>query len=72
MKSAGMLDTLRCAVRESDLPQAEIARRLDVSPALICKFLSGETDMGAVSLDKLADVLGLRLVPARKRRSTKR
>ena len=72
MTADRLLARLRRAIRESGLSQAEIARRTNVSPALICKFLAGETDMGAVTLDNLAHVLGLRLVPEPKSRVKRR
>jgi transcriptional regulator with XRE-family HTH domain len=72
MVNDGLLATLRRAIRDSDLSQAEIARRIGVSRSLVCTFVSGDKGMAVETLDALADVLGLRLVPAPKSRSKRR
>ena len=40
----------------------EIAKRAGVSQIVISRFLSGERDIRVATADKLAEVLGLKLV----------
>ena len=61
---------LQQAIGNSGLPRSQIARLSGVSNAALSRFVSGERSIGLGSVDKLARVLGLRLVsePNRKRR----
>jgi ribosome-binding protein aMBF1 (putative translation factor) len=53
---------LKRALETSDLTVYEIAKRAEVSQIIISRFLSGERDIRMATADKLAQVLGLKLV----------
>lgn len=55
-------EALKSAVRGSDMTVYEIAKRARISQIVISRFLSGERDIRMATADKLAEVLGLRLV----------
>ena len=57
-------DALKRAIQTSGLTIYEIAKRAKVSQIVISRFLSGERDVRMATADKLAQVLGLRLVGA--------
>ncbi len=52
---------LRRAIGNSELSQNEIARRAEMDPAMVNKFLHGARDMTLGRAEKLAKVLGLEL-----------
>ena len=55
-------ESLKRAIEESDLSVYEIAKRAHVSQIMISRFLSGERDIRMATADKLANVLGLKLL----------
>ena len=55
-------DSLKTAIETSDMTVYEIAKRAKVSQIIISRFLSGERDIRMATADKLAQVLGLKLV----------
>ena len=55
-------DALKRSIRGSDMTMYEIAKRAGVSQIVISRFLSGERDIRVATADKLAEVLGLKLV----------
>ncbi len=57
-------EALKRAIQASDLTVYEIAKRAKVSQIIISRFLSGERDIRMATGDKLAQVLGLKLVSA--------
>lgn len=57
-----LLDQIRSAVRECDLEPAEIARQSGVNKAALSRFLSGARGLSVESIEKIAPVLGLRIV----------
>ncbi|MBI4585921.1 MAG: helix-turn-helix transcriptional regulator [Planctomycetes bacterium] len=57
-------DALKRAIQASDLTVYEIAKRAMVSQIIISRFLSGERDIRMATGDRLAQVLGLKLVSA--------
>ncbi len=61
-----LIGTLRQAVRDSDIGQNEIARRLDLSHGAMSHFVNGRRGLTAENLDKLADLLGYELVKIQK------
>ena len=56
--------TLKKAIRESEMTEYQIAKRAGISQIMISRFLSGERSIRLATADKLAGVLGLKLVPA--------
>jgi len=61
-KQETFLDQVRRAVDESGLGRNELARRLGIDKATMSKFMSHERGIGSETLDRLAVVLGLRVV----------
>jgi transcriptional regulator with XRE-family HTH domain len=61
-KSTNLSDDLRKAIVESGWQQKEIAEAAGIERALLCRFLAGRSGFSMNSLDRLAAVLGLRLV----------
>lgn len=56
-----LTDQLRHAALASGLPQAELARRLGCSRAMVSRFVRGERELSMPAADALAALLGLRL-----------
>lgn len=68
-------NTIRAAIRSAPMTQAELARRLDVTEATVSAFVNGRQWMGEELIDKLARVLGLKVVvdpPRSKERKSSR
>ena len=69
-----IVDELRSAIQEAiwkqGIPQAELARRIEMSPAQVSRFLTGERGLSLEAIEKLMDVLELEMVirPRRKRK----
>ena len=67
-------DQLRVAVQEAiwtgAIQQAELARRAEMSEAMVSRFLRGERFLSPEAIDKIVDVLGLEIVirPGRERK----
>ena len=55
-------EALKRSIRASDMTMYEIAKRASVSQIVISRFLSGDRDIRMATADKLAEVLGLKLV----------
>lgn len=55
-------EALKRSIRASEMTVYEIAKRSGVSQIVISRFLSGERDIRMATADRLADVLGLKLV----------
>ena len=55
-------EALKRAIEASGLTVYEIAKRAKVSQIIISRFLSGERDIRMATADKLARILGLKLV----------
>ena len=62
--SASLSETLKQAIRESEMSQYQIAKRARISQIMISRFLSGERDIRLQTADKLANALGLKLIPS--------
>lgn len=60
-----LAEQLRSEVRKSELSQNEIARRAEIDKAAISRFMSG-SGMTLAAIERLAAVLGLRLVSKKK------
>lgn len=57
-------ESLKKAIKESNISVYEIAKRAHVSQIMISRFMSGERDIRMATADKLANVLGLKLLAA--------
>ena len=57
-----LADAIREAVRRSALSHAEICRTSGIDEAAFSRFLSSSKGISLAGLDRLVDVLGLRLV----------
>ena len=55
-------DAVRQAVRDYDGPHASICRAARINEGLLSHFMAGHKSLSLASLDRLADVLGLRIV----------
>jgi transcriptional regulator with XRE-family HTH domain len=59
-------EQLRVIVQEAlwrgDIQQAELARRAEMSQAMVSRFLRGERFLSPEAIDKILDVLGLEVV----------
>jgi transcriptional regulator with XRE-family HTH domain len=66
-------EQLRVAVQEAiwagGIEQAELARRAEMSEAMVSRFLRGERFLSPEAIDKVLDVLGLEIAirPRRER-----
>jgi transcriptional regulator with XRE-family HTH domain len=60
-------DELREYVEASGRSQFKLAQEAGVYPSAICRFVKGERLLDLSSVDKLAKVLGLRLVQRKTR-----
>lgn len=58
-------ETLRDAIRRSGLTHYAIAKDAGVTPAQLDRFVAGERDLTLTSAAKVAEALGLVLVPRR-------
>lgn len=56
---------LRRAIHASQLSLSTIAAQIGVTPLLLDEFLTGERTLRSDVMDRLANVLGCNLVPAR-------
>lgn len=59
-------EALRVAIQETiwngGIPQAELARRVGLSPAQVSRFLKGERGLSLEAIDLMMDALGLEIV----------
>jgi len=62
--SDSLSEVLREAIRESGMTVYQIAKRAGISQIMVSRFISGERDIRLATADKLAQALGLKLVPA--------
>lgn len=53
--------TLRSLIRDNGMSPYELAKRANISPQLITRFLSGERGLTLATLDRIAPVLGIAL-----------
>lgn len=64
-KAGGIDETLREAIRRSGLTHYAIGKAAGVAPAQLDRFVAGERDLTLATAAKVADALGLALVPRR-------
>ncbi len=63
-----MSELLRAAIRQSGLSQGEVARRAEIDPGQVSRFLHGTRSLTLATAEKVAAALGLKLTltPTRK------
>lgn len=61
-----LTDQIREAVKKSDLTQYEICRRTSINGASMSRFVNGRGGLSLANLDKLAELLGLRITTTRR------
>jgi transcriptional regulator with XRE-family HTH domain len=59
MEQPSLSEEVRRAVTDSEMSRYEIARRTGIAPASLSRFMSGESGLYSMSLDRIALVLGL-------------
>jgi transcriptional regulator with XRE-family HTH domain len=64
-----MTQTLQEAIRSSGLPQMEIARLAGITSGQLSRFLRNERTLTLPVADKVCRVVGLELVPIKKRKA---
>ena len=65
--SKTLTDQIREAVKQSDLTRYEICRQTGIDKSSMSKFVSGERGLSLTHLDKLAELLGLRITATKRR-----
>lgn len=68
LHSVDLAGQLRAAFAESGLSRFELARRAGLSYAVVHRFFGGDRDITLATASKLAGVLGIRLVPDKRKR----
>jgi transcriptional regulator with XRE-family HTH domain len=63
-----IMDAIRNALTKSDMPQQDIARRAKIHPVNLSQFKAGKRALPLDTLCDLAEVVGLEVKVARKRR----
>jgi transcriptional regulator with XRE-family HTH domain len=61
-----LTDQIRDTVKRSQLTRYEICRQTGIDKASMSKFASGQRGLSLAHLDKLATLLGLRIVISKK------
>ena len=55
-------ESLKGAIQQSDMTVYQICKRAGISQIMVSRFLSGERDIRMATADRLANVLGLKVV----------
>lgn len=66
-----MADQVRQAIDQCGLTRYRIAKQTEITEGALSRFMAGERDMNLRTLEKIAPVIGVRLVvdrPKRRRR----
>jgi transcriptional regulator with XRE-family HTH domain len=64
-----MIEVLKQAIRGCGLPMYVLAERAGVTNGQLSRFMRGERTLRADTVEKLCKVLGLKLVPAARKRA---
>ena len=65
-KQHKLSDVLRAAVEASEMSRYRIAVEAEMDHASMSRFMSGQTGLSLDTIDRLAVVLGLEMVPKRR------
>ena len=63
-----LTDELRAAIDASAMSRYAICRAIDLDPAVMSRFMSGQRGLTLKVLDRLAEYLGLELAPRQQRK----
>ena len=63
-----MRQIIRDELRRREWSQRELCRRTDMLPHQLCRYLNGNRDIYAETLQRVLEVLELEIRPARRRR----
>jgi transcriptional regulator with XRE-family HTH domain len=66
-RQAKMSDEIRQAVDDSGLSRYRICKELGIDQGLFSRFMAGTSALSLDNLDKLADLLGLKIVATGKK-----
>jgi transcriptional regulator with XRE-family HTH domain len=61
-RQAKMSENIRAAVRTCGLSQNAVAKRLDIDPAMISRFMNARGGLSQAVLDRLCELLDLHIV----------
>ncbi len=61
-------DQIRNTIRESDMSRYQIWKATGIDQGALSRFVAGKAGMSFVSLDRLADLLGLNIAIGRSKR----
>lgn len=61
-KHPKLSEAVRRAIRDYDGPRASICRAAGINEGLLSHFVAGHKGLSLASLDRLTDVLGLRIM----------
>jgi hypothetical protein len=64
-----MIKVIQAAIRDSGLPQLEIARRAGIAAGQLSRFMRNERTLTLPAAEKICRVVGLHLVPIKKRKA---
>jgi hypothetical protein len=64
-------DQLRAAIDADPRSRGAICRAVELDPGLMSRFMSGKAWLGIETVDRLCELLGLKLVTAKKSRKPK-
>lgn len=65
-------EQVRRAIERSGMSRYAICKRLGFSESVMSKFMSGKCGLSMETLDRLAELLDLRIVTGRRRQGSKR
>jgi plasmid maintenance system antidote protein VapI len=63
-KAKNLTEALKAAIRDSGLSHYRIAKNAGMQPAMVDRFMAGTRDLTLTSAAKIADALGMVLIPA--------
>lgn len=66
-----LTDELRAAIDASPMSRYAICRAIDLDPAVMSRFMSGQRGLSLETLDKLAKLLDLHIVTGKRTRRVK-
>lgn len=69
-KPKKMSDQIREAIDSSGMSRYEICKRLDFSQAVMSRFMNGKCGLSLETLDRLGDLLDLRITSGKRKRRT--
>ena len=65
--SEKLSDQIRLAIRDADISQYRLAFLAQVDPGHLSRFVNGKAGLGLDTIDRIAEVLGLRIAVDRRK-----